>query len=37
MKFLNDIILTNAGADLVAPAAVTFSGLRLRLEPMLLW
>jgi len=27
MKFLNDIILTNAGADLVAPAAVTFSGL----------
>jgi len=27
MKFLNDIILTGAGADLTAPATVTFSGL----------
>ena len=27
MKFLNDIVLTGAGADLTAPAAVTFSGL----------
>ena len=27
MKFLNDIVLTGAGADLTAPATVTFSGL----------
>ena len=27
MKFLNDVILTGAGADLTAPATVTFSGL----------
>ena len=29
MKFLNDIVLTGAGADLTAPATVTFSGLAL--------
>ena len=32
MKFLNDVILTGAGADLTAPATVTFSGLSLTTE-----
>ena len=32
MKFLNDVILTGAGADLTAPATVTFSGLDVSTE-----
>ena len=32
MKFLNDVILTGAGADLTAPATVTFSGLSVTTE-----
>jgi hypothetical protein len=32
MKFLNDVILTGAGADLTAPATVTFSGLDVTTE-----